>query len=92
MASSEAPAVNAGLEYEIIVRLKPEVLDPEGRAIQETLARIGFASVKGLQVSKRYVLNLSGAGDPVEATALAERIAKEYLANPVSETFQIRKL
>ena len=87
MSSPDSPSCS---DYEVIVRLKPEVLDPEARAIQETLTRIGFAGVKGLQVSKRYVLSIEDHG--ANAAGHAEQIAREYLANPVSETFQIRKL
>jgi phosphoribosylformylglycinamidine synthase PurS subunit len=79
------------MTYEIIVQLKAEVLDPEGRAIQETLGRLGFAALKAVTVAKRYTLELADAGAPDSAT-LVEQIAREYLANPVSETFQVRKL
>lgn len=75
-------------KYEIIVQLKKEVLDPEGRAIQETLGRLGFGALKAVEVSKRYVVELASAEDPQGA---AERIAREFLANPVSETFQVRR-
>ncbi len=76
------------MTYEVLVQLKQEVLDPEGRAIQESLGRLGFRALRGVAVSKRYVLDL----DDHESQATAEKIAREYLANPVSETFQIRKL
>ena len=79
------------MSYEVIVQLKKEVLDPEGRAIQETLGRLGFRALKSVTVSKRYVLDLDGHGEAEQKTA-AERIAREFLANPVSETFQVRKL
>ena len=82
------------MSYEVIVQLKREVLDPEGRAIQETLGRLGFRALKGVTVSKRYVLDLDGpsSGTDAEQQAAAEKIAREFLANPVSETFQVRKL
>ena len=76
-------------KYEIIVQLKKEVLDPEGRAIQETLARLGFRALKAVEVSKRYVVELAATEDAPQAAA--ERIAREFLANPVSETFQVRR-
>jgi phosphoribosylformylglycinamidine synthase len=78
------------MTYEIIVQLKAEVLDPEGRAIQETLARLGFSALKAVSVAKRYTLDLDEPAAAAEG--LATRIASEYLANPVSETFQVRKL
>jgi phosphoribosylformylglycinamidine synthase PurS subunit len=78
------------MNFEVIVKLKKEVLDPEGRAIQETLTRLGEKSVKAVTVSKRYVLEIEGS--PQSAEELVGRVAKEYLANPVSETYEVRKL
>jgi phosphoribosylformylglycinamidine synthase PurS subunit len=78
------------MTYEVIVQLKQEVLDPEGRAIQESLGRLGFRALRGVTVSKRYLLDLEDEGGA--GMQDAEQIAREYLANPVSETFQIRKL
>ena len=78
------------MKFEIIVQLKREVLDPEGRAIQETLGRLGFRALKGVVVSKRYELEFSGS--EAEGQEAAKKIAAEYLANPVSETFEIRKI
>lgn len=78
------------MTYEIIVQLKAEVLDPEGRAIQETLTRLGFDALKAVTVAKRYTLDLDA--QPAEADGLVQKIARDYLANPVSETFQVRKL
>jgi phosphoribosylformylglycinamidine synthase len=78
------------MNFEVIVKLKKEVLDPEGRAIQETLTRLGEKSVKAVTVSKRYVLEVEGSLQSAEE--LVGRVAKEYLANPVSETYEVRKL
>ena len=75
-------------EFEVTVQLKPEVLDPEGRAIRETLSRVGVDGIEDVAVTKRYVLRLRD-GAPAD---LAEKVASEYLANPVSETFVVRKL
>lgn len=78
-------------KYEIIVQLKKEVLDPEGRAIQETLGRLGFHTLKGVEVSKRYVVEIQPEGS-ADGTPTAEKIAREFLANPVSETVTIKRL
>jgi phosphoribosylformylglycinamidine synthase subunit PurS len=78
------------MNFEVIVQLKKEVLDPEGRAIQETLSRLGESAVKAVTVAKRYVLEIDGTHQ--QAQQLAEKVAKEYLANPVSETYQVRKM
>ena len=80
----------APIQYEVIVELKGEVLDAEGRAIKESLTRLGHEQLKGVKVSKRFVLEVDG--EQSEAESLAGDIAKEFLANPVSETFRLRKL
>ena len=76
--------------YEVIVELKKEVLDPEGRAIQETLVRLGHKAVQAVDVSKRFVLVIDG--DVGRAEQLARELAREFLANPISQTFQVKRL
>lgn len=82
------------MEYEILVQLKGEVLDPEGRAIQETLKSQGIHGVAGVQVSKRYVVSFdaSKAKSPQDADSTVKDIAERYLANPVAQTFTVKRL
>ncbi len=79
------------MKFEVIVHVKAEVLDPEARAITETLHRLGMPQVKNIEVAKRYVLDID---QPTEAAAKdqVESIAREYLANAVSETYQVRRM
>ncbi len=77
-------------KYEVIVELKKEVLDPEGRAIQETLGRLGFSHLTAVNVSKRFIVELDEEAENPEN--LAEQIAGEHLANPISETFKVKKI
>jgi phosphoribosylformylglycinamidine synthase len=78
------------MKYEVVVQLKEEVLDPEGRAIRETLDRLGFNSLKGVQVSKRYVLDLDE--NTKNSDQVAQQIAEEYLANVVAESFTVERI
>lgn len=78
------------MQYEVLVTLKKEVLDPEGRALQDTLARLGYETLKSVQVAKRYLLEFEDRDH--SSQKLAEQIARDYLANPVAETFLVRKL
>lgn len=75
-------------QYEVLVQLKGEVLDPEGRAIQETLKNQGVKGVSGVKVAKRYVVTV----DDQASEATVKDIAERYLANPVAQTFSVRKL
>lgn len=78
------------MEYEVLVQLKGEVLDPEGRAIQETLKSQGISGVTSVTVAKRYVLNIEA--DQATSEATARDVAERYLANPVSQTYSVKRL
>jgi phosphoribosylformylglycinamidine synthase len=78
------------MHYQVIVQLKPEVLDPEGRAIKDSLNRLGFDHLQQVKVSKRYVLEVD-AKDP-NPDATAQTIAREYLANTVAESFTVERI
>jgi phosphoribosylformylglycinamidine synthase PurS subunit len=78
------------MEYEVLVELKGEVLDPEGRAIAETLRNRGVNGVDSVLVAKRYVVSLAkSAANP---DSLVQEIAASYLANPVSQVYSIKRL
>lgn len=82
------------MEYEVLVQLKGEVLDPEGRAIQETLKSQGIQGVTAVQVAKRFVLSFDPTQSKTQADADAavRNIAERYLANPVAQTFTVKRL
>ena len=79
-----------GEQYEVLVELKQEVLDTEGRAILDALHRLGHDSVKNIRVSKRFVVDLNASS--VDNGTVVETIASEVLANPVSQTIKIRAI
>jgi phosphoribosylformylglycinamidine synthase subunit PurS len=67
---------------------KPEILDPQGKAVTGALARLGFAGVSVRQ-GKRFELEVDGELTD-ERLADVHRAAETLLANPVIETFQVR--
>ena len=71
------------------VFLKPEILDPQGRAVQRALGRLGMEGVRDVRQGKQFVIDLEGdlAGDRAE---LMEKLASELLSNPVIEDFTMR--
>jgi phosphoribosylformylglycinamidine synthase len=73
------------------VMLKPEILDPQGQAVQRALPRMGFDSVTNVRQGKRFVLDLADA-DPATLRATAEQMAEKLLANTVIEDFQVTVL
>jgi phosphoribosylaminoimidazole-succinocarboxamide synthase/phosphoribosylformylglycinamidine synthase len=67
---------------------KPEILDPQGKAVTGALARLGFAGISVRQ-GKRFELDIEGE---ITQDRLAEvrRAAETLLANTVIETFRVR--
>ena len=67
----------------VTVLIKPSILDPQGRAVENTLKRLGHANVSGLRVGKHIELVLSGERRELEAQL--KDIATNVLSNPVME-------
>ncbi len=71
------------------VMLKPEILDPQGKAVHGALPRLGFEGVTDVRQGKRFELQLDGdLGD--ERLAQVHEMAATLLANPVVEDFTVR--
>jgi phosphoribosylformylglycinamidine synthase PurS subunit len=71
------------------VMLKPEILDPQGRAVSGALARLGIDGVSDVRQGKRFEIALDGDVD-ADRRAELERIAEELLSNPVIEDYTLR--
>ena len=74
----------------VLVRLKSEVLDPQGDAVRRALGKLGFEGVKGVRVGKLIEIELDEAVAGMDVRAHLEKIADEMLANPVIEDFEIK--
>ena len=75
----------------VLVRLKSEVLDPQGDAVKRALDKLGFDGVRGVRIGKLIEIDL-GDAPAKDAAVLKERLAKmadDMLANPVIEDFEI---
>jgi phosphoribosylformylglycinamidine synthase len=70
------------------VTLKPDVLDPQGKAIQRACASLGYAGVTGVRQGKLFEVELDAA-DPAAARRLLAELCEKLLANPVIETWRI---
>ena len=71
------------------VMLKPEILDPQGKAIQGALGRMGFAGVSAVRQGKRFEVEVDGAVDDAKL-AEVRQLAETLLANTVIEDFVVR--
>jgi phosphoribosylformylglycinamidine synthase len=70
------------------VFLKEGVLDPQGKAINDALHRLGYGEVTDVRAGKIFRLEMT-ASDPGAALAAARKLADQLLANPVIEDFTV---
>ena len=76
------------MKVKVIVTLKSGVLDPQGKAIQQTLNGMGFANVKDVRKGKYFDIDIEES-DEQKAKLSAEEICKKLLANQGIEDFKI---
>jgi len=67
---------------------KPEILDPQGKAVHGALPRLGFDGILDVRQGKRFELEVSEADDATLAEV--REIAETLLSNPVIEDFAVR--
>ena len=72
----------------VTVMLKNGVLDPQGKAIGQALAGLGFSGVGEVRAGKVLEIELAET-DPAKARAAAEEMARKLLANTVIESFRV---
>ncbi|MEM9939699.1 MAG: phosphoribosylformylglycinamidine synthase subunit PurS [Pseudomonadota bacterium] len=70
------------------VGLKPGVLDPQGKAVADTLGRMGFAEVSGARIGKVIELDLDDVPE-ADAEARVKEMCEQLLANTVIESYRI---
>ncbi len=70
------------------VMLKPEILDPQGKAVHGALPRLGLQGVTDVRQGKRFELEVEGELTESRRAQLDE-IAEKLLSNPVIEDYTI---
>ena len=76
------------MKIKIVVTLKNGVLDPQGKAIQQTLNSMGFPEIDSVRQGKYFDLEVNEK-DEIKAKSKAEEVCKKLLANLVIEDFKI---
>jgi phosphoribosylformylglycinamidine synthase PurS subunit len=76
------------MKASVHVSFKPGVLDPQGKAIGNALASLGFIGIREVRQGKLIEIELEGS-DPAEAREKVEAMCRELLANPVIENYAI---
>ena len=76
------------MKIKIIVTLKSGVLDPQGKAIQQTLNSMGFNNVKEVRQGKYFDVEIDETNES-KAKSIVEEMCKKLLANLVIEDYKI---
>jgi len=88
-APGAAPA--ASFRFAVNVTPKEGILDPQGRAVEQRLRRLGVAGVGHVRVGRRVEMTVESA-DEEAARVLVERLAGELLANPLIERCSVERV
>ena len=79
------------LKFSIKVTLKKNVLDPQGRVVQQTLHNMGMNSLKNLRQGKYFEVEVDG-NDEFKAKNEIENMCKKLLVNLIIEDFEILRI
>ena len=76
------------MKVQIHISLKNGVLDPQGKAIENSLINLGFDKVENVRQGKFIELDID-ENDPVEAQKQATEMCEKLLANTVIENYRV---
>ena len=76
------------MKISVVITLKKDVLDPQGKVIHQTLEGIGFDDVNEVRQGKYFEIDIEET-DNNKAKAKVEEMCKKLLANLVIENYKI---
>ncbi len=76
------------MKWQIKVKLKSGILDPQGKTVHHALQHLGFHQIKDVRIGKLMEIELEDMPE-AEARKLLEDASRKLLANPVVEEFEI---
>ena len=72
----------------VSVMPKPEILDPQGKAVQHALPKLGFEGISDVRQGKRFELEVEGELTDARLREIHD-LAEKLLSNPVIEDFEV---
>jgi phosphoribosylformylglycinamidine synthase PurS subunit len=76
------------MKISVVITLKKDVLDPQGKVIHQTLGGMGFEGINEVRQGKYFEID-TNESDKKKAEAKVEEMCKKLLANLVIEDFKI---
>ena len=79
------------MKFSVTVTLKKDVLDPQGKVVQNTLINMGMKNLKSIRQGKHFEVELDEA-DVSIAKKKVDEICKKLLVNLIIEDYKISKI
>ena len=79
------------MKFSVTVTLKKDVLDPQGKIVQNTLQSLGMDNLKSIRQGKYFEIEMGG-NDQVIAEKKINDMCKKLLANLIIEDYRINKI
>ncbi|MDP8239563.1 MAG: phosphoribosylformylglycinamidine synthase subunit PurS [Candidatus Hatepunaea meridiana] len=76
------------MKARVYIRLKPAILDPQGKAVLHSLQQLGYDEVKSVRIGKLIELEIDNS-DP-DVMKRIQELSHKILTNPLMETFDIK--
>ena len=76
------------MKISVIITLKKDVLDPQGKVIHQTLDGMGFNNINEVRQGKYFEIDTMES-NPKKAKDKVEEMCKKLLANMVIENYKI---
>ncbi len=79
------------MKFSVTVTLKKDVLDPQGKVVQNTLQNLGMNNLKSIRQGKYFEIELDD-NDEKSAEKKVEDMCKKLLANLIIEDYKVNKI
>ena len=79
------------MKFSITVTLKKDVLDPQGKVVQQTLQNMGMSTLKNLRQGKYFEIEIN-ENEELIAKEKVNEMCKKLLVNLIIEDFKITKI
>jgi len=79
------------LKFEVFVTLKKDVLDPQGKAVENALGDVGLGSIGNVRQGKYFTLEVD-ENDEHKASEIVKSSCEKLLANQTIEDFKFNKI
>ena len=79
------------LKFSVTVTLKKDVLDPQGKVVQNTLQNLGMDNLKSVRQGKYFELEIND-NNQVQAEKKVDDMCKKLLANLIIEDYKVNKI